>query len=1383
MSDAAKLDSLPGFERSLLEVISAAFFPANRTTLSRVLRHGQYVNGSGHTATTQDIAKALQRLQAEGWVDGDESGYGCKAELCDAVALAAAKRGTLDRVVRAVRCEWKPPRMGEWWWKELDLIRNFRLEVLVGSPSSIETTGRQLLEFTRHRIGPEHPLAMLFSYPAYDLLSRMPPALQKEVLDVVLSESTSRFARRDLAFESLLRLSASSEQARLDLTPMVLEQLTLRGRIDEVEAILGRSGEAEHPSARAWLAFLRGRHSDAVALYRSAMSAARKRSRAKKLCLPDLGAVFYPIVLRREGTEKATAEAEAFTAAVDKLSPEHPNSTALWRVRWMQEAQSGAFPDGATEFQQTLAEHERHRSGDYWAAFIGELCATWLGVSPTNADVDRRVRLFNAASDAGLNLVAAELAALLAKYRSAVPPSRLQEALSLFDRLGLRPASETIAAKASWQAALEGLSSLAPVGPSDSATAAAQVRLAWILEPWSAGYQVEPVEQKRNANGKWTKGRPVALRRLAETPDEFPYLTPADRAVCSAIQAHTYRNFGYTKVDYYIEPTLALPLLRDHPAVFVGNDRETPIEISVAPPALCAHTTATGIRLTLSPQPGAAAVHVVRDGPTRLRVIRVEDIHRRMANLIGTGLDVPADGMEQVSRTLSALVGLVAIEADVDVSAAGLRQVEADSRPHVQLIPSGVGFRVRTVVGPLGSEGPSFAPGAGPATLIGERDGERVCVVRERDAERRRVSEVVAACPSLEGVEHAGNEWLIAEPDAALSLLLELADLGELVVVEWPKGQSVRPPTRVGLRQLRLSLRSADEWFALEGELRVDEELVLGVRQLVEAIEAQPGRFIPIGEGRLLALSEELQQRIRTLSALGTAHQDAIRLHPLAAVVAPELGEGTAGLKADKAWKARARLVSEAMSLEPEVPSTLQAELRPYQMDGFRWLVRLAHAGVGACLADDMGLGKTLEALAAALTLAHKGPTLVVAPTSVCFNWMEEAARFAPTLRPVAFGPGDRKAMLSGLAPLDVVVCSYGLLFQESEALRRVHWAMVVLDEAQAIKNPDAKRSAAAMSLDAGFRLAMTGTPIENRLDDLWSLFRVINPGLLGAQDTFRERFANPIERQGRKDVAARLKTIVQPFLLRRTKAQVLSDLPALTEVTRKVELNDVERATYEALRRATVEQLAGLSGDQGQAHIIVLSALTKLRRACCHARLAMPTAPLVSSKLEALGEILDDLRANRHKALVFSQFVGHLELVREYVASRGVRLQYLDGSTPPQERKRSVEAFQNGEGDVFLISLKAGGFGLNLTAADYVVHMDPWWNPAVEDQASDRAHRIGQSRPVTVYRLVAANTIEEKILRLHSQKRELADRLLEGSDQAVRVSLAEMLSLLRETG
>ncbi|PTT89276.1 hypothetical protein DBR42_08155, partial [Pelomonas sp. HMWF004] len=398
-----------------------------------------------------------------------------------------------------------------------------------------------------------------------------------------------------------------------------------------------------------------------------------------------------------------------------------------------------------------------------------------------------------------------------------------------------------------------------------------------------------------------------------------------------------------------------------------------------------------------------------------------------------------------------------------------------------------------------------------------------------------------------------------------------------------------------------------------------------------------------------------------------------------------------------------------ATALQPRPPAALRAELRSYQAEGHAWMRRLAAAGFGACLADDMGLGKTVQTLALLLDRAADGPALVLAPTSVCGNWQAECATFAPTLTCQVYGEAaDRAALLQAAGPGDVIVASYALAQIDAEAFAARRWATLVLDEAQALKNAATKRAKSVAEFEADFRLALSGTPVENRLADLWSIMNLINPGLLGTLPQFNERFAGPIERQQDAAARARLRRLVAPFLLRRTKAQVLQDLPPRTEIVHRIEPTEPERHFLEALRRDAQAAVAAAAVDKDRAvPMQVLAQLMRLRRAACDPRLVSPELGLIGSKMTEFERIVRELVDGGHKALVFSQFTDYLDLLGERLTQMDVPHQRLDGSTPQAERTKRVAAFQRGEGDVFLISLKAGGFGLNLTVADYVLIVD----------------------------------------------------------------------------
>ena len=754
-------------------------------------------------------------------------------------------------------------------------------------------------------------------------------------------------------------------------------------------------------------------------------------------------------------------------------------------------------------------------------------------------------------------------------------------------------------------------------------------------------------------------------------------------------------------------------------------------------------------------------------------------------------LRVPEKAKEKLAQAVGSLSSMVTVQSELGGEAAEVENVEGDPTICIHLLPVGNGFKLEFFVKPFKTDPPYFKPGHGRDYVISQVQGKAMRASRDLKKERENARRVEEACPTLQKTPSDNQEWLFDEVEDCLQVLLEIEPLrtGGEVHLEHPKGEKLRIAGHVSFDNLSLGIKKERDWFEVSGQVRIDENRVMDFKQLLELAQNSKNRFVELADGEFIALTAQLRRKLDELNNLLSKTKKDLRFHPLAVPAMEDFTDLLQDLEVDIAWKKQVQRIREANELQVKVPSTFKAELRNYQEEGFRWLSQLAYWGVGACLADDMGLGKTIQALALILDRAKAGGTLVVAPASVVRNWFHEAQRFAPTLNPIIFGHADprnptapirnRKEVLDNLQPFDLLLCSYGLMQAESEMLAEKHFSTIVLDEAQAIKNRQTKRSHAAMQLQGDFKVITTGTPVENHLGEIWNLFNFLNPGLLGSLDRFNEIYANPIEKYQDKERRNQLRRLLQPFILRRRKNDVLEELPEKTEITLSVELSAEERAFYEALRRKALENIEN-SGDFAQKRFQILAELMRLRQACCHPKMVTPESTLSSSKLGLFAETVEELLENGHKALVFSQFVKHLKIIEDWVKERGISYQYLDGSTPLPIRDKSIRAFQAGEGDLFLISLKAGGFGLNLTAADYVIHLDPWWNPAVEDQATDRAHRIGQERPVTVYRLVAAGTIEDKILALHADKRGLVAGVLEGTDQAAKLSTDELVALIR---
>ena len=479
-----------------------------------------------------------------------------------------------------------------------------------------------------------------------------------------------------------------------------------------------------------------------------------------------------------------------------------------------------------------------------------------------------------------------------------------------------------------------------------------------------------------------------------------------------------------------------------------------------------------------------------------------------------------------------------------------------------------------------------------------------------------------------------------------------------------------------------------------------------------------------------------------------------------------------------------ARVMSPSKIDKIPVPDGLQATLREYQLDGFYWMQFLIRSGFNGILADDMGLGKTLQTLTHILAEKESGnnpnrPTLVVAPTSVVVNWQREAAKFTPDLKILILQGPKRHQLFSQIHTADIVLSSFALIPRDLEHFTQHHFHQIILDEAQHIKNPSAQISKAVRELTASHKLCLSGTPIENHLGELWSQFSFLMPGLLGSSESFNENYRNPIEKDHNEDKRNQLNAKVGPLILRRTKHNVAKELPPKTEILHTVELHSDQKDLYETVRSTMDKQVRqAIIARGGQAQIVFLDALLKLRQICCHPTLLEQNKSATdSAKFDYLIDLLETLRKENHRVLIFSQFTSMLSLIEAHLTSKDISYLILTGAT--KDRQSLVERFQGGDGEVFLISLKAGGTGLTLTGADTVIHYDPWWNPAAENQATDRAYRIGQEKAVMVHKLICQGTVEERIQQMQRRKNTLADNILDGSTNNIDLNEETMKQLL----
>jgi len=1377
----AAYEDCPPVEQAVLQLMSVIYDGVSKTSLAEYIRDSDVEIFKTKGFLPGGLTLAVKRLTDKKLVaKGDYHQLRCHFLLLEEITRRALRDGHFEAMAKAVQKRRGTANRGFALYfnsNYTQVLSELRIAFHRGDLPRVQ----RILEAGERSFPRDFaqypPWLLIFNNPLYlEELLTLPDELASQALTTLFTAAVRSLepATEIIALaERLLAANRCSDLMRYYLA----EQALLHGDSAKARGYLAPGGNDYDQALRGWLAFLDRADEDAIQYYENALKLLRKRTGKRKIYFNYLAGIFFILTLLASNTPARLRQVLEVTAPLFDKGAVYPYLIAYRMLREVAEFQQGQ--------RQRLEPFDASIRIPPADGFFQLIAMFWLHPSEAKPLREPAIALLKTAREHGYGWFAAELTGLLQSIGNDLPSTATTSfALageSESDGMGdhQRPLTRLFQLKEPWEHALSALLDLSQHGQETTAKPA-QLRLVWWIT-WhkSGACTISPREQKHDARGQWTLGRAVALKRLAQQAKKLDYLTTQDREVCVCIRSFSDGYYG--NVSYEIDPDQALPRLVGHPLVFWEDNPTVRVELVRGEPELLVTPKGSQWRLELSPPAMVGdTLRVVKETPTRLKVVVFNQAHQAVMTILGKGLLVPSRAKDRVLETVAALSGIVTVQSSLDTGVENLEEVAATPLPHIHLLPFGAGLKIMLLVRPFGA-GPYYAPGAGGERVIAEIDGQRVQARRMLKQERQQATAVIKACPTLARQAADEGEWLLEDPESCLEALLELQALGEQAVLAWPEGETFKVSRPASLDQLRLNVKRHQDWFDLSGELRLLDDQVLNVRQLLELLDRSPSRFVPLGEGQFLALTQEFRKRLDELRGFTELTAQGTRFHPLAAAMLEPLLDEAGSVRTDAAWKAQIQRLREVEALQPTIPSTLQAELRDYQVDGFQWLARLAHWGVGACLADDMGLGKTVQALALILSRAQDGPALVVAPTSVCLNWLDEIRRFTPTLNPAVFGSGDRGKTVAGMRAFDLLICSYGLLQQETDLLASRTWRTIVLDEGQAIKNLATKRSQAAMALNGEFKMIATGTPIENHLGELWNLFRFINPGLLGSLERFNQRFATPIERDQGNKARHRLKQLIQPFILRRLKSEVLEALPPRTEILLRVELEAEEAALYEALRQQALDRLAKIDHADSQKPFQILAEIMKLRRACCHPKLVLPETELGGAKLTVFEEVLDELLENRHKALVFSQFVDHLAIIRNLLDRKGVIYQYLDGSTPASERKQRVDAFQAGQGDVFLISLKAGGLGLNLTAADYVIHMDPWWNPAVEDQASDRAHRIGQQRPVTIYRLVTQATIEEKIVALHHQKRDLADQLLEGTGTSGRISAEDLLRLLQE--
>ena len=947
-----------------------------------------------------------------------------------------------------------------------------------------------------------------------------------------------------------------------------------------------------------------------------------------------------------------------------------------------------------------------------------------------------------------------------------------EEKQQLTDDFGGKPLLSRIRYKQPWELLLE---ELTPHTEGNQQKEERQVRVSYIIDGY---HSVEPREQTRLQSGAWGAGRRMTIERFKQGAD---YMDDIDRQIANTAD----------RWDYDLDLGKVLPYLIGSDRVYTGRYAPfTPVTIDEEKPYLMIERTKTAFSVKSNIGRADISEPVVyrKDSDTHYTVITMTDRQRSYyQKLLAIG-GFPLEAEEQLREFLPKVSDVVEVHSDLVEGGTTLEHRDGTPQLCLQALPqdgSPSHYSVWCLARPLADGKTLFEVGQGLNPCVAEQDGVRYQVTRDIKGERANLDLLRTFISDNNLTELDADELFIDRTaiDMNAEGLLMLMDFvrqqADLFYMEWPEGgqlnlKAAQPSA------WNISLRSKSGWFEVEGDIPIDDETVLTVGQLLQLVAESPrGGFIRLNDTDFLALSDKLRKQLTRLESLTVSNRGHLQISEFHASLLGNALSGELEIKHDKRIDQLQKKIKQSMAQQPEIPKTLKAELRDYQTDGYQWIARMTGWGAGVCLADDMGLGKTVQTIAFMLHTASQGPALVATPASVVLNWQRELQRFAPSLHVEVFNTTtDRKALVEQAAAGDVILTTYGLFVTEDEVLCGKQWNTVCLDEAHVIKNRQTKTSAVVMKLQATHRIILTGTPVQNHLGELWNLFQFANPGLLGSHEQFRQKYIVPIEQQDNKERSRQLKRIVSPFMLRRTKQEVIEELPDKTEINIPIELSDDELAVYEVIRRRAKQLLEDERSSSGVS-VNTLAEITRLRQAACSAELVEKNWKGECSKLTALNDLLQEIVDGGNAVLVFSQFTSFLAMVRQQLDKQKQPYLYLDGSVPVRQRDQLVQQFQHGQCPVFLISLKAGGLGLNLTGANYVIHLDPWWNPAIEQQATDRAYRIGQRQNVTVYHLISQYTIEEKILRLHQTKRNLADAMLEGTNESHKLTSKDFLAMI----
>lgn len=1208
-------------------------------------------------------------------------------------------------------------------------------EILAGTRPASSVSGK-FPEGT----GPDYLLAINDNGIFDDYLLKFSPEDFVTYMNMRLNKLINNDAREGDEFWARMEnlVNSFSSKPQIDKTPLInriyLDRFLYTGQLKELPK--GIAPDYQYLAAQAIMEMYAGHYENSSEMFLKALKERNKMSKEKNIFTHPILSFFLILSYIKTNSDKTRQKTEQFCnkKAITESVLHYP---ALFAARHL--GQPMDTSKYTWEFDY-LTQKDRFQV----ARELGAILRGYYGVgAPANI-------LPNCA------IIRHELSPYIA-----LPTAEKQRLEALF---GGSPIVDGIRKKEEWEAVLDNLgATLDKAGNKGAAEEGRTERIGYFLSADKSELEVRVQQMLRN--GTWGAGKKVSIGEFLSA--KLPMMDEIDRKVAQ----NAVRSIWSGSI-------------RSREAVvhLVGTDRvysgtSAPyynVEVMEEKPYLSIDKTSEGIKVGSN---FSKVDHSLRNMTTllwdkkrkSLRVIRITPVQFKILESLFALPMLPLNAEGRLKELLNSVSAHIEVHSDLIEGGSSLETVEGDSTIHLRITPDQEAYGLQIYTLPLRNGHLNFFPGNGERTIYDEADGQRFQVKRKLSEEKKLLENLSDFVSDNLGLGEV-PEVLNLDAENMLKLTEWIQEHPEGYAMEWPENKKIKIAP-VSRSAISVHSVTGEKWFEAEGEISYGTDGSISLEKLLALISSGNinGNYVQLDDETFLSLTDMLKKQLKRLGNISQAGKNGLRISqfnvgPLADIV----HSGQMDVASDNSLEELESRIREASRLEIPVPEELNATLRDYQVDGFRWISRLDHWGAGACLADDMGLGKTLQAIAFMLRKASAGPSLVLAPASVVMNWKKEFAKFAPGMEvSVLNEETDRQDVVESAGPRSVVIASYGLLAHNEELITSKDWNVACLDEAHTIKNRMTRTSASAMQLKASSRLILTGTPVQNYLGELWNLLQFLNPGLLGTFEQFSRKFISSNNRES-------LKRMVQPFILRRTKTEVLDELPEKTDIVRTVKLSDPELLSYETMRQKVEEELDG----EDKVNVNVLAEITRLRQAACSVALVDKAWKGESSKLKEVRELVEEIVSGGNRVLIFSQFTSFLDMVNRSLDEAGYDYFYLNGTTPIPQRTRMVNAFQKNEKKIFVISLKAGGLGLNLTGANYVIHLDPWWNPAIEQQATDRAYRIGQKQNVTVYHLVSEHTIEEKILRLHESKRKLADDILEGTSTASSITMEELREL-----